>query len=88
MIGLPHTAKTVPDFLRHDDNLKQSALYDHSHDYDFVDFRRVGSCHQDRTCQDGRVTSSRGESLRCVEGLRIGRSAAKVLESVGAPQKC
>ena len=45
MLGLPHTAKISP-MLRSDDVNNQSVRYDHSDDYDFVDFRRVGSCRQ------------------------------------------
>ena len=56
-LRLSHTARTVPDCLRRDENLKQSVRCGHSHNYDFVHFRRVGSCRQDRTCSVLLVTS-------------------------------
>ena len=46
-LRLPHTTRTVPNCLRRDNNPKQSVQCAHSQDYDFVYFRRVGSCRQD-----------------------------------------
>ena len=62
-----HTARTVPDCLRGDNNLKQSVQCGHSHDYDFVDFRLDGSCRQNRTFSVIVVArlSRRRQSLRC-----------------------
>ena len=38
-LRLSHTARTIPDYLWRDANLKQLVLWGHYHDYAFVDFR-------------------------------------------------